>query len=75
MFFDFNDYLSAVPAGMKEELVVLMDESSIRNSEFSTMDLCTGDKVVVLGNNSLETDGDEVIEVAINCTKIKTTSN
>ena len=58
MFFDFNDYLSAVLAGMKEELVVLMDESSIRNSEFSTMDLCTGDNVVVLGNNSLGTDGD-----------------
>ena len=66
VFFDFTDYSSAVPAGMKKELVVLMDESSIRNSEFSTMDLRTGDNVVVLGNTSLGADGDELMEVTIN---------
>lgn len=39
-------------------VVVLMDELSVSNSEFSIMDLRTGDHVVVLGNNSLGTDGD-----------------
>ena len=39
-------------------VVVLMDELSVSNSEFSIMDLRTGDHVVVLGNNSLGTDGE-----------------
>ena len=42
----------------EKPVVVLMDESSISNTEWSTMDLRTGDNVVVLGNNSLGTDGD-----------------
>lgn len=42
----------------EKPVVVLMDELSVSNSEFSIMDLRTGDHVVVLGNNSLGTDGD-----------------
>ena len=42
----------------EKPVVVLMDETSISNSEFSIMDLRTGDHVVILGNNSLGTDGD-----------------
>jgi len=42
----------------EKPVVVLMDETSVSNSECSTMDLRTGDNVVVLGNNSLGTDGD-----------------
>ena len=41
----------------EKPVVVLMDESSVSNSEFSIMGLRTGDNVVVLGNNSLGTDG------------------
>ena len=39
-------------------VVVLMDELSVSNSEFSIMDLRTGDHVVVLGNHSIGADGD-----------------
>lgn len=42
----------------EKPVVVLMDETSVSNPECSTMDLRTGDNVVVLGNNSLGTDGD-----------------
>lgn len=52
--------MGVTPASFYYEkpVVVLMDESSISNTEFSIMDLRTGDNVVVLGNNSLGTDGD-----------------
>ena len=52
--------MGVTPASFYYEkpVVVLMDESSISNTEFSIMDLRTGDNVVVLGNTSLGTDGD-----------------
>ena len=51
--------MGVTPASFYYEkpVVVLMDESSISNTEFSIMDLRTGDNVVVLGNTSLGTDG------------------
>ena len=52
--------MGVIPASFYYEkpVVVLMDESSISNTEWSIMDLRTGDNVVVLGNTSLGTDGD-----------------
>ncbi len=38
-------------------VVVLINEESISNSEWSAMDLRTGDNVVVLGSNSIGADG------------------
>ena len=39
-------------------VVILMDETSQSNSEWSVMDLRTGDNAVVLGNHSIGADGD-----------------